>query len=121
MINYFLLVVIPNLDCLLSCLGIMGMMVAFVLGLILWSKMSDASCDKEHKECWVLANNILKILIASMFIFFITCFIPSKKDMLQLKVISIVSELQGVEKIPQKVIDRLNDLLGDDKENTEKQ
>lgn len=109
------LVVIPNLDCFLGVLGVMGIISSVFGGFVYIDKKIDAYDQKDHEDAWKFAKTIIKLFAASMFMFFITCFIPTKKDIFQLKIISVVSELKGVDQIPQKLIDRLNDLLDGDK------
>lgn len=109
--NYLLLVVIPNLDCFFGSLGVIGIVTCIILFIGSGIQYSDAYDDADTQKAIKNIKTVCKIFAVSMFLFFITCFIPTKKDMIQLKAISIISELQGVEKIPQKVVDRLNDLL----------
>ncbi len=115
--NYWWLVVIPNLDCFFGTLGCLGIVAFIVGGFVYLHKKIEAYNEKDHKNAWAFAKTMFKVFAASMTLFFITCFIPSKKDIVQLKVISVVSELKGVDQIPQKLIDRLNELLDGDKKN----
>lgn len=68
----------------------------------------------EHEAASKYAKISITFLALSMSMLFITCFIPNKKEMIELKVISVVSELKGLDKIPQKLINRLNDIIGDE-------
>jgi|SRR5690349_6526484 len=112
--NYFWLVVLPNLDYFLGTLGILGI-VFCIFAVFFYLHMLCEACDEEdEQEALKFAKNTLKVFVMSMFLFFITCFIPTKKDIAQLKVLSVVGELKGVDKIPQKLIDRLNDLLDEE-------
>lgn len=111
--NYFWLVLLPNLDSFFCILGVAGIVAASIVFCIYWEKM-DYVCTKEHaNDARNLAKRSLKLFASAMIMFFITCFIPTKKDIIQLKIISAVSELKGVEQIPQKLIDRLGYLLED--------
>lgn len=114
--NYFWLVVLPNLDCFFGALGILGIVACIIGGFVYMHIKIDAYNKEDHANAWKFAKTMFKVFAVSMTLFFITCFIPTKKDIIQLKIISVVSELKGVDKIPQKLIDRLNDLLGEDKD-----
>lgn len=115
--NYFWLVVVPNLDCFLGTLGIIGIVACILGGFIYLTKKLEAYNEEQHENAWKFAKTMLKMFAASMTIFFITCFIPSKKDIILLKIISVVHELKGIDQIPQKLIERLNDFLEEDKKN----
>ncbi len=106
--NYFLLVVLPNLDVLIQILGFIGI----VISIIVFCSSID-SHDRDDDDVFGVMKASIKLFLASVFLFFISCFIPGKKEIIQLKIISVVSELKGVEQIPQKLIDRLNDVLGE--------
>ncbi len=114
MINYFLLVLLPNLSCFFVTLGIFGIVTSIVLFLIYLSKKFEACDDREEAAASLYFKKTIPVFLVSVLLLFVSCFIPEKKDMLQLKAVSIISELKGVEQIPQKLIDRLNDLLGED-------
>src|SRR4030095_1251997 len=109
--NYLFLVLLPNINnffCTMGCIS-MGLSVIF---LIICACKKIESCDEDdEKKCLELSKNISKLFFISLLIFFISCFIPDKKDIIQLKVISIISELKGIDNIPQKIIEKLNDLL----------
>lgn len=109
--NYFWLVVLPNLDCFFGILGCMGMIFCIIGFLVYLNKKIEAYQIEDHKKAGEFAKTLFKVLGGSMIMFFMTCFIPSKKDLIQLKMISVIAELKGVEQIPQKLIDRLNNLL----------
>lgn len=109
--NYFWLVVLPNLNCFFETLAILGTIACIIGGFIYKEKKINAYNENDHKEAWEFAKTMYKVFAISMIMFFITCFIPTKKDIIQLKTISIISELKNADKIPQKLIDRLNDLL----------
>ena len=109
--NYWWLVVIPNLDFFFGTLGCFGIVACIIGGFIYLVKKIEAYDEKDHKNAWKFAKTMFKVFATSMTLFFITCFIPTKKDIIQLKAISIISELNGVNQIPQKLIDRLNILL----------
>lgn len=113
--NYFWLVVLPNLDCFITTLVILGFVVSGVSGFVYMLAVLDEPCEEEmqYRKCW--GKKIINTLLASSLLFFITCFIPNKKDIVALRVISVVSELKGVEQIPQKIIDKLNTVLDGDK------
>lgn len=112
--NYFWLVVLPNLDCFFGMLGIIGLVVSVIGGFIYLGQKTDARHKEDHDNAWMFARSMLKVFAASMAMLFITCFFPTKKDIIQLKIISVVSELKGADQIPQKLVDRLNDILGEE-------
>jgi uncharacterized Tic20 family protein len=97
--NYLLLVVLPNICCLIAILGIAGT----ILGILGFMRAAEGD-DYGHKLS-------IKQLIVSMLLIFISCFIPTKQDIIELKIISVVSGLKGADKIPQNIIDKLNDFL----------
>lgn len=109
--NYFLWVVLPNLSCFLGIFGIIGI-ISCIVGVIISIVMDENACDKEDKKkAKKVRESSINVLIGSIIMIFITCFIPEKKDLMQLKALSILSEVKGADKIPQKLIDKLNDLL----------
>lgn len=113
--NYFWLVLLPNIECFFCTLGIIGIVACVVGGFIYMSMQLEAYNKEDHDNAWIFAKKILKVFAASMTLLFISCFIPSKNDIVQLKIISVVSELNGSEQIPQKLVDRLNAILDDGK------
>ncbi len=113
--NYFWLVLVPNLNGFFSLLGISGIVACIICGFFYMTKKNDAYDDEDREIAKKTGVAALKMFSVSMVIFFITCFIPSKKDLITLKILSVVSELKGADKIPQKLIDRLNALLDGDK------
>ncbi len=112
--NYFWLVVLPNLDSFFGTLGVVGLISCVIGGFIFMHKKIEAYNKEDHENAWKFAKKMFIIFGISMSIFFVTVFIPSKKDIVQLKIISVVSEIKGVEQIPQKLINKLNLLLEDD-------
>ena len=112
--NYFWLVVVPNLECFFGTLGVIGLVFCVVCSAIYISMKLEAYDEEDEDKARKFAKSIIKVFSVSMTMFFITCFIPTKKDMIQLKIISVVSELKGVDKIPQKLVDRLNYFLDQD-------
>lgn len=115
MLNYLLLVILPNLDCFFGTLGVFGIVTSIVLLVIYLSKKFEACTNDEEEQAAQYFKKIIPIFSVSVLMFLFSCFLPTKKDIIQLKAISIISELKGADQIPQKVIDRLNDLLGEEK------
>lgn len=109
--NYFWLVVIPSLGCFFATLGCIGIVACIFGGFSYAYQKMEALYEVEHENAHKKAKIVLKLFIISMAMFFVTCFIPTKKDIIQLKIIHIASELKGIDQIPQKLVDRLNDLL----------
>lgn len=108
---YWWLVFLPNFSCFLSILSFC-MIVGCVIGTMGFVSLKvDAYNDKDHAEANQYGYKLLKITLIPVLLFFISCFIPDKHAMLQLKAINIISELRDVDKIPQKVVDKLNTLL----------
>ena len=114
--NYFWLVLLPNLDCFLCTLGVVGIVGCVASGIIYASMKIEAYDEDDQKKASKFAKVVLQLFSISMTLFFITCFIPTKKDIIQLKIISVVSELKGAEQLPQKLVDRLNSILDGEKE-----
>lgn len=77
--------------------------------LIIWIAYLFTNEDNNNGRCCKTATPlfIALLLIALGF------FIPSKKEMIELKVISAITELKGADKIPQKLVDKLNIILED--------
>lgn len=107
MSNYLWLVVMPNIGKLLDIFGGFGLII-FATALLLFVAFQGLHGGDDYKQT---IKNLRKILLVSMMMFFIGCFIPSKKEIIELKAISIISEINGADQIPQKIIDKLNDLL----------
>ena len=114
--NYLWLVVVPNLASFFETLGILGVVSCIVGGVFYTAEKLTACGKEEHKEAGKLAKNTMKLFSVSMTLLFIVCFIPNKKDVIQLKAISMVSELKGSDQIPQKIVTRLNKLLDEEDE-----
>lgn len=117
--NYFWLVVIPNLECFFGVLGCFGVVASIVCFYISFEQYAFYTRPEEYHDALEKKRALerkysrfaFNLFLASTIIFLITCFIPTKKDIIQLKTISIISELKGADLIPQKLVDRLNDLL----------
>lgn len=114
--NYLLLVAIPNIGVFFTILGILGILFCVVGFFVFLSKKQDAYSEKDHKECDMYQSYIIKMFIASIIMLFVTCFIPERNQIIQLKIIDAVSELKGIDDIPQKLIDKLNNLLNENKD-----
>ncbi len=114
--NYLFLVVLPKISCLLVILGSLGLIgsILYLCGCI----MDTDYINSKEKPDPIWSFNKRIFFISAMFLF-ITVFIPGKKEFLQLKAISIISETKGINGIPQKLINKLNYLLDDDKENND--
>jgi hypothetical protein len=109
--NYFWLVVLPNLDCFFVLLGVIGIFACAVGCFMYADKKMDAYTPECHAKASKFGKCVFKGLSLSLLLLFISCFIPTKKDIMQLKVLSLVSEIKGIDQIPQKIIDRLNEVL----------
>jgi len=96
MINYLLLVVLPNIRWLLCTLSIIGSIWGFLL-------VMDSRPDSERAGCIMIA--------ISLFVLMIAMFIPKKSEVIQLKLISVAQEIKGLDGIAQKSVDKLNKLL----------
>jgi len=77
--------------------------------LILWIAYLFSDDNKCNGCC---GKTVIPLFIALLLIA-LGFFIPSKKEMIELKVISAVTELKGADKIPQKLVDKLNIILED--------
>lgn len=105
--NYLWLVVMPNFGKLLDILGGFGLIV-FITALFIFVAFKDLHGVDDHKQT---IKSLSNILLMSIMMFFIGCFIPSKKEIIELRAISIISEVNGADQIPKKIVDKLNDLL----------
>lgn len=99
--NYLLLVVLPNLAVFFAIVGFVGIVATLICFV--------CTCDQYATREQI--NRYLKVGGIFLGFLFISCFIPCEKQIIELKVISTISELKGVSQIPQKMIDRINDLL----------
>lgn len=116
--NYFLLVLLPHLDCFLSGLGIFGVVVCGICAIPCGVVYTDAHGEDEVNHAKKLVKILTRTLIGSIALIALSVPIPSKTEIIQLKAINVLSEIKGVDQIPQKVVDRLNSLLDlVDKEN----
>lgn len=109
--NYLFLVVLPNIRAffvITGGLGIIGCLIAFICYL---NESIDTYNNEGKEKLKKFRKGIVTTLIVCLCAVFITCFIPQKKDILQFKAISVLQELDGVDKIPQKIIDKLNNIL----------
>ena len=111
MINYFMLVVVPNLNIFFVNFGSVGVICSLIGFLIYLHKRFEAWDKATRKASDKFLKGLIPIFVVSLISIFISCFMPSKKDILQLKTISIISELKGADQLPQKIITRLNKLL----------
>ncbi len=109
--EYFLLVVLPNLSnffCIVSCLMFILFMITFLCTLEDKSRDNEETINYKRK----LSKQAFWLLLMPAIIFvFSSNFIPSKKEFLQLQAIKIFKETKGIEQIPQKLIDKVNNLL----------
>lgn len=109
--NYLLLVLLPHLDCFLTIIGAITVIIGLIGSFISISAISEADGEGEEKSAKSMLVTFVKALIAGLIMLFISIFIPTKAEIIQLKVLGALSELRGADKIPQKLIDRINDLL----------
>lgn len=114
MMDYFLFVVLPNFKNLLEVCLFAGCVSSIVYAIYFLSEHSTAICDSDRKHVKDIGKKCVLIIIATTLMLFVDCFIPTKKDLLMLKIGSTVSKLQGVDQIPQKIVDKLNKLLDDE-------
>jgi heme/copper-type cytochrome/quinol oxidase subunit 2 len=118
MMNYFLLIIVPNLHCFVSVLSTFGIVLS-VASFLIWMHLKcEARNDEDEKQALIHLNRVVKIFLVSISMLFIICFIPSRSAIIQLQVINCIQELKGVQEIPQKLIDKLNKILEiEDKKN----
>lgn len=109
--SYLCLVVIPNLRIFLIIAGLFGLILCISCVLSLWEIGLDGVPEEHRRTCFKMRIGLVKGILFSVFILFLSGFFPSKKEMIQLKALNMISELKGVEQIPQKLVDRLNELL----------
>jgi len=103
--NYLLLVVLPNLSIFFALVGLLGLL--FTGGFFVCT-YSDLYKEEDIENLFKSTGRIACYFLGMLFM---SCFMPDRTQVIQLKVISTISELKGVEEIPQKMIDRINDLL----------
>lgn len=114
--NYFLLVVLPHLSTWIESISVLFLIVlCFPLFLCGMASIFEAH-EKERIEAFIYSKRILAYGLIPLFVLFLTIFIPTKTELLQLKTISIMQEVKGLDSIPQKVIDKINTLLDIKKE-----
>jgi len=76
--NYLSLVLFPNIKDFMIIFGIIGI----IISLIIFYCWEQSCCEEEKEAFWKKGN---KFLLSSIFILFITCFIPTQIDILQLE------------------------------------
>ena len=92
--NYFFLVFVPNFFAFIGFLGAFGF-VASLAGVVIYLYKKDNSYSQEClNDAKLFGKKVLKGLILSMSMIFITCFMPSKEDIIQLRAMSIACESQ---------------------------
>jgi hypothetical protein len=104
MSNYLLLVLLPKIGAAFFGFAIFSFIIS-CLAVLNWAD--------EHSAVEISGRNCINSFIATVFLFFIAIAIPTKKEMIMLKGLSVVSELKGVNKIPQNLVDKINNLLED--------
>ena len=104
--NYFLLVLLPHLDRFLGTLGILGLIIC-----VLSSLPILCAYGEEDERFPFIFKRFLQALSFSVFLIFLTIPIPSKTELVQLRVVNILDETKGLDKIPQKIVDRISKLL----------
>jgi hypothetical protein len=109
--NYLLFVLLPNIADFFGVLCIIGFIISLIGFLDYSVRMSSAYHTEDKNEASQYGKKIIKIFISSIILLFIACFIPCRKEIVQLKAISMVSELKGIDKIPQKLLNKLDKLL----------
>lgn len=109
--NYFLMVLLPHLDCLLSILGITGLIACGIGAIPAFLAYTDAWRDTDIANSIKLFKLIKKTLIGSILLLCLSIPIPSKTEIIQLKAVSILSDVKGLDQIPQKLVDKLSNLL----------
>ncbi len=110
-LNYFLLVLLPHLDCYIQLIGIIGFVISLIACLIKLHDVFDAYNDDDLIEAKSVLRKTAKIPLAFLLLSSLSIPIPNKREIIQLKAITVLSEIKGLDQIPQKLIDRLNDLL----------
>jgi hypothetical protein len=106
--NYFLFVFLPHLDIYLEIIGFFGLICTFVSLFIYISQYIDNYTSEDIARSIKIGIISIKIFIASLVILSLTIPIPSKKELVELKVINTLQDIKGLDAIPQKIIDNIN-------------
>ena len=114
--NYFLLVFLPNLRVFFGLLSFLSYVCSLVVLACCLSEYEDfKNCGGLYAEEEKKFNNLFKcaakFFIVGLVFMGLNCFVPSKKEILQLKGISIVSETESINNTPDKIRDRLSYIL----------
>lgn len=109
--SYLLLVLLPHLDSFLGVAGALGLVSSLIGGIMSFASYMNAYDDEDKKESMKFFGWAKRIFCGAFLAIFLTIFIPNKTELLQMKAIEVLSEVKGLDAIPQKVVDRLNSLL----------
>lgn len=109
--NYLLWIVLPSFEIFFTMLGVVGLVSSAILAIAATTAAHNACGEEEIIQAKKFSKFSITALGISVLLLFISCFLPSKKALMQLKVISVVSELKNADKIPQKLVDKINLLL----------
>lgn len=109
--NYFLFVFLPHFDVFISFLGFYCLIASLILGFVVFNSYTAICNDRDIKEFIKLKNLLYKFIAVSCTSFILSIPIPSKKELIQLKAINVLQEIKGIDLVPQKLVDKLNNLL----------
>lgn len=109
--NYFLLVVLPHLSIWIEGISVFFFIVLCIPLFLCGMASIFEENEKERKEAFMIVKRVLLYIMIPLFVSFLTVLIPTKTEILQLKTISIMQEVKGLDSIPQKVVDKINNLL----------
>ena len=105
--NYIWLVLIPQLGVFFTIAATFVSISALLLGIGLFISYEDL--DKKEIPYFIIW--IKRIGIMSVFCWIVVVCLPDKNTVIQLKALSLLSDVKGLNTIPQKVIEKLDSLL----------
>jgi Na+/H+ antiporter NhaD/arsenite permease-like protein len=111
MVNYFWLVFLPNIGFLFSLLGLIGLIFCVLYWVGYFATKYDPRTKDRNEEDRFCHGVMFIASLVVMVLLLLGFFIPSKKEIIQLKLLSAATELKGADQIPQKIVNKINNLL----------
>ena len=113
--NYFMLVVFPNLSTIFEIITSFVTVAFCLCSVILFISYCENNYSQYSDPDGLKLKEHLKhikkigILVATLMI--VGAFLPSRKEIIMLKSVSIMQETKGIENIPQNLVDKINEVL----------
>ena len=105
---YLLFVLVPALEG-VACLAFMvSLVLAVALG------MHSTSVDHTAEESKIILGRSKIWLISAVFFSAVAMCSPTKKDMIAMTTIPYVSQIKDINKVPAKLVKRLNEMLSEE-------